>query len=209
MQSSEIDKNMSIEVFKLSSSPTIGITGGIGAGKSVISRILRINGFEVYDCDSEAKKLMEQDNEVKEELIKKFGDNIYDESGKLNRKFLADIIFNDKSARDKVNSIVHKAVYKDIQNKRKKENRPFFIESAILGSSGLIDLCDFTLNIMASEESRLNRVISRDNLCDKDIKQRMDSQNRELDFIPPEKRIDILNDSNHPILKKIIDLIKK
>ena len=92
----------------------IGITGGIGSGKSVVSRILRCCGFTVYDCDSEAKKLMTCNYMVKDCLINLFGDSVYHPSGELNKTLIADKLFSDNDIRVQVNAIVHRAVRNDI-----------------------------------------------------------------------------------------------
>lgn len=93
----------------------ICITGGIGSGKSVVSRVLRLNGYPVYDCDSEAKVLMETDPEVREGLKKILGNDAFFNNGKLNRKFVASIIFSDSEKRREVNGLVHEAVRKDFK----------------------------------------------------------------------------------------------
>ena len=115
----------------------IGITGGIGAGKSVVSRILRLKGYWVYDCDLEAKILMDQDMDVRNALKELFSESIYLEDGTLDRKLMADKIFSDENIRNYVNRIVHSAVKSDFISRAGRNGSPVFVESAILHTSGL------------------------------------------------------------------------
>ena len=187
----------------------IGITGGIGAGKSVISRLLRCNGCYVYDCDFEAKKIMEKDPEVKESLVMELGKEIYLDHGGLNRPKLAALIFNDEAARIFVNGIVHKAVITDILNKRKKINGLFFVESAILASSGISLMCGFIWLVSAPLEERIKRVISRDKTDEDSILKRIESQELEISLLDKKKTIEIINDNYHPLLIEILNRVNK
>ena len=188
---------------------TIGITGGIGAGKSIISRILRCNGFEVYDCDSKAKQLMQTDNTLKEKLKSLFGDDIYNPPNCLNKKYLAKIIFTDESARAKVNSIVHEVVRNDIRIEREKAGKVFFIESAILASSGLDSFCDSVWMVEAPESLRIERTQKRDNISQEDIINRIQSQQYEMALLNHDKIIILDNDDCHPLLSEVLALTNK
>ena len=92
----------------------VAITGGIGSGKSVVSAILRIMGYPVYDCDSRAKNLMNTNNDIKNDLISSFGVDCISEDGKINAQYISSIVFKDKTALLKINSIVHPRVKDDI-----------------------------------------------------------------------------------------------
>ena len=188
---------------------TIGITGGIGSGKSIISRILRCNGFFVYDCDSEAKYLMTRDKELKQSLQMRLGGDIYFSNGTLNKKELAKIIFSNIEKREYVNSIVHAAVRKDIVEKRKKVRGLFFIESAILATGGITEFCNSIWIVTASPQERIKRISKRDNLSLKEISQRIESQEEELDKIKSEKIIILENDNQYPILPVILTLVNR
>lgn len=188
---------------------TIGITGGIGAGKSVVSRVLRCNGFNVYDCDYEAKKIMTMDSEVKMSLIEKLGSGIYNYDGTLNRGKLAEEIFSDYKTREFVNSVVHKAVIQNIEKKRKNIKGWFFIESAIIASSGISYICDKIWIITAPLDQRINRVINRDSISSEDIKKRMESQQQELSLLPNNEKLVIKNDEKMPLLQEILKLTDK
>ena len=93
----------------------IGITGGIGAGKSTVSKICKHLGFKVYNSDDRAKEIVSEDSNIKKRIISLFGNNVY-KNGVLDRKFLSDKIFNDKGSLQNINSIIHPAVKKDFNN---------------------------------------------------------------------------------------------
>lgn len=187
---------------------TIGITGGIGAGKSVVSRVLRCNGFVVYDCDSEAKYLMVTDNSLKESLTKRLGKGIYLNNGELNKEKLADLIFNDSDIRNFVNGKVHTAVRNDILNKA-KFLKEFFIESAILATGGIAPYCEQIWVVTAPLEERISRVIRRDKTSTEEIERRILSQKKELELLKNEPVITLDNDNHHSLLKVILQLTKK
>lgn len=188
---------------------TIGITGGIGAGKSVVSRILRCNGFWVYDCDWEAKKLMTNDTRVKSALISKLGKNIYFKDGNLNRSRLADIIFNNENARNYVNSIVHAAVRENILIQRKKCKEYFFIESAIIVTGNLENLCNKIWIITSPLDERIKRVIKRDNENIDSIYKRIEAQKSELDRLDKSKTLIIENNNNISLLSVVLKITQK
>ena len=189
---------------------TIGVTGKIGSGKSVVSRVLRCNGFRVYDCDAEAKSIMTLNSIVKTSIQKKLGKNIYNSNGDLNRKLLASIIFSNEEIRCFINSIVHKAVKEDILRKRKEIKGLFFIESAILATGGLTDLCNQVWWISSPQKLIINRICKRDNFTLEEIDKRIKSQEKEFDVIKQKKDcIILINDEHHPILGDILKMVGK
>ena len=111
----------------------IGITGGIGAGKSTVSTICKHLGFKVYNSDQRAKEIVSEDSIIKKKIISFFGNNIY-KNGVLDRKFLSDKIFNDKSSLEQINSIIHPAVKKDFNSWviNNSNEKILFKESALL-----------------------------------------------------------------------------
>lgn len=186
---------------------TIGITGGIGSGKSVVSRVLRCNGFDVYDCDSRARNLMEYDSEVKHLLIEELGKDIYFHNGTLNRKLLASILFGDVKVRNFVNGVVHQAVKKDILEQRKKLKGYFFIESAIIVSGGLTTLCDEFWLVHSELYERIRRIKKRDGISVEEIEKRLKSQEKELSGLPKDKTIVLENNDKNPLLPEIFKMI--
>lgn len=187
---------------------TVGITGGIGSGKSVVSRILRCNGFRVYDCDSEAKILMVNDEEIRKTLEKKIGKQTYNSDGRLNRAFLAAKIFKDDNLRKFVNKIVHQAVRRDIMAEREKTHGEFFIESAIITTGGIVPMCQQIWIITSPIQERIKRIQERDKATYEEIEKRMKSQEKELSDLSGDV-VCIQNDDSHPILPKILELTGK
>ena len=133
----------------------IGITGGIGSGKSTIAHELAQRGYTVYDCDREAKRIITEDPEVRKAIIDLLGEEAF-AGGTYNTAYVAQRVFENSSLREALNAIVHPAVGKDIL-----QRQPDFIESAILFESGLNRLCDKVIVIDAPEEIRIARTLNR------------------------------------------------
>lgn len=165
----------------------IGITGGIGSGKSVVSRLLRLKGYPVYDCDLEAKRIMDESREVLTALNDRFGDEICPEDGPINRPALSHKVFNDPEHLKWLNSLVHRLVREDLKRWCKKHceasDAPCFVESAIMASSGLAALCSEIWVVDAPEDIRLKRAIERDHSSAEKIRQRMETQRDEFSKI--------------------------
>ena len=181
----------------------IGITGGIGSGKSVIAKQLRQMGYEVYDTDSEAKRLIVEDAHVREQITALFGPEAY-KDGVYQTAFVAQQVFADKTLLARLNAIVHPAVRQDILNRftsppfrGESEGGLLFIECAILYTAHLDQLCDKVVVVTAPEEVRLARTIARDHSDIDKVRARMRAQNVEEDI----RRADIIinNDGNTPI----------
>ncbi len=172
----------------------IGITGGIGAGKSVVSRILRLKGFPVYDCDSEAKRIMAESEEIRSNLIKRFGQECLRNGKELNRELIASRIFNDSDSREWLNHMVHSAVSRDLKEWHKGNTSIGFVESAIMHTSGLDMLCDKIWLVDAPENLRMDRAMNRGGITESDLISRMESQKNEFESLPFEKTIIIYND---------------
>ncbi len=155
----------------------IGLTGGIGAGKSVIGRILESFGFPVYYSDFEAKKLMNTDPIIREELSKLLDEEIY-KSGQLDRERLAKIIFSSAGLRDEVNHLIHPRVREHFnlfceENSMKKL---IFNEAAILFETGAYENFDKNILVIAPDELRIKRVMKRDNISEQEVKNRINAQ---------------------------------
>ncbi len=187
----------------------IGICGGIGSGKSVVSRILRLRGERVYDCDLEAKRIMDESDEVLHALHERYGDDVCREGGPINRPELARRIFGNDEEREWLNKLVHRlvridvAVWHDVLTLDGCER--CFVESAILASSGLATMCDEIWLVTASEEIRTARIKLRDSLDEEAIKKRIESQKEEERLIKtsgiPLRIID--NSGSTPLLPQI------
>lgn len=149
----------------------IGITGGIGTGKTTVAKIIEASGFTVINADDTARKVMQTDKEIGRMLIEKFGSEVFIES-KLNSKFISEIVFNDKSKLKILNSIVHPATIKYISNeitdKLKSENL-IFVESALLFEAKMEELFDHVLLVTADDNIRIERIKIRNNLTENEI----------------------------------------
>ena len=155
----------------------VGLTGGIGSGKTLVSKIFKHLGVPVFNADQEAKKIVNADPEIIKTLKKRFGNSIYSDNG-IDRKKLADIIFNDEKALKKVNQIIHPKV-REYFNIWAKNNLhlPYVIEEAaiLFESKANVDM-DFTINVQANELIRIKRVVDRDNVSKDLVKSRMNNQ---------------------------------
>lgn len=162
----------------------IGLTGGIGSGKSTVAKYLASKGIAVYIADVEAKKLMDS-QDVIEEIKDYFGEKVISKKGKIKRKTLAKIVFNDKEKLSKLNSIVHPKVKEHFTEwVLLHKNEPFVIkEVAILfETNGHLD-CDKVILVTAPEDVRLMRVMQRDNVSKEDVLARMNNQMSEEEKI--------------------------
>lgn len=141
----------------------IGVTGGIGSGKSTVLRSIARRGYPVYDCDAEAKRLILEDPDVRRQMVELFGEEVY-RNGVYQTQWVAAQVFADKSKLARLNAIVHPAVERDIRcwaEGISHQSDVRFVESAILISSGLAKLCDAVVLITAPEQERIERVLLR------------------------------------------------
>lgn len=186
----------------------IGITGGIGSGKSMISRILKTMGYPVYDSDSWAKNLMNNHPNIRQALINKFGIETYTPEG-LNRTYLAQQIFNDKANLAFVNSIVHPTVCNHFMQWAENQHTEFvFIESAILFSSGLDKIIDKVIYVDAPHEIRLQRAMNRDHASAKAITARINNQLHDNQYALTHSNFIIQNDNNTLIIPQLLSTLQ-
>lgn len=154
----------------------IGLTGGIGSGKSAVLSVFSSFGVPCYESDSRAKKLMHEDLELIYQIKALFGDEIY-ENDKLNRSKLADLVFADKSKLERLNALVHPRVKKDFQSFVNQQDAVYVIkEAAILFETGAAKDCDATILVTAPEKLRTERVMKREKTNVAHIKSRMNHQ---------------------------------
>lgn len=154
----------------------IGVTGGIGSGKSTVCELLRDRGVAVYDSDSHAKQLMAESDALREQLIAAFGAECYNAEG-LDRAFLASKVFGNEEALQQLNSIVHPAVRADFQTWAEQQSSPYVVlESAILFEAGFETEVDATLAVMAPMPMRLERTMARDGVDRESVMRRMEHQ---------------------------------
>lgn len=188
----------------------IGITGGMGAGKSVISEMMRCLGIPVYDADIASKKILNSNTKVKTQLIELLGEEIFS-NGQLNRPLMAQLIFNNNELLLKTNAIIHPAVFNDFIAWSEAQNKEVVAcETAILFESGMVSYFDSILMVSAPLEIRIERCIKRNNFTREQVLERIakqmdESKKTELsDFV-------IVNDNRkalYPQLKNFLYNLK-
>lgn len=155
----------------------IGLTGGIGSGKTTVAKVLEVLGVPVYYADDAAKQLMHKNEALRQQLIASFGKETYFENGDLNRKHLASIVFNNKEKLALLNSFVHPATIADAQEWFSKQTAPYVVkEAALLFESGTAEGLDYIIGVTAPLAVRLKRVMDRDHVSAEEVKRRMANQ---------------------------------
>lgn len=187
----------------------IAITGGIGCGKSVVARMVKIMGYEVYDCDSRAKALMINDPEVKKQLTMAFGEQTYLDDGTLNRQHLSDLAFADSNALACINGIVHPATARDLQrwadSQAHQGAKLAFVETALLRTAGLDRVVDSVWHVTAPTDIRIRRVMTRSGLTAQQVKDRIAAQVAEDNLATGEHAI--INDNTTALLPQVLQLL--
>ena len=184
----------------------VGITGGIGSGKSTVCEIFRLFGVPVYEADSEAKKLYELP-EVIAEVRKKFGSGFFTNSGELDKKKFAELVFNDDDALKKINVIIHPYVKKKFSEwKKGYRQKPYVLkEAAILFESGSNKGCDRIITVSAPVELRLQRVVHRDGRSRDQVQKIMDSQWSDAEKASRADFV-IFNDESRLVLPQVLKI---
>jgi dephospho-CoA kinase len=183
----------------------LGITGGIGSGKTSVCRVFDVLGIPVFSADREARKIMDCDSEIINGICSITGKDIY-VGGNLDRASMAKIIFNDKSLLEKVNSLVHPAVFDRFNRWASEQTTPYVImEAAILFESGASEFVDRVATVVAPVDQRISRVIHRNKLSREQVMERMRNQ------IDDEERIKlsdyiIYNSENDMIIPAILKI---
>lgn len=188
-------------------SSIVALTGGIGSGKSVVSRILRIKGYEVIDTDAHAKAIMDSDDDIKQRLTAEI-DNSVVHNGVIDRRRLAEIVFADSEKLALLNSIVHGKVRDSLLNIANQRDGVLFVETAIFYQSGLNRMADAEWRVESPLELRISRVMARNSLRRDEVIARIASQK----FIPnsdePQPSLTIIyNDEQHLLLPQINEAI--
>lgn len=183
----------------------IGISGGIGSGKSYVSSILREKGYTVYDTDSEAKRLIVNEPSIRKAVEDLLGTDVFDGDSYLTQK-VAERVFCQPTLLAQLNAIVHPAVSKDILSKAAMRDGILFVESAILFPSHLDAICYKTVWVTAPEEVRIERVIARDHTSKAHVHARLKAQKEES----AKADLVIINDGEQPVsvlVEQILSLI--
>ena len=184
---------------------SVGLTGGIGSGKTTVAHVFETLGIPVYYADTEAKRIMNEDAELKEAIIKNFGSASY-KNGELDRAYLSQIVFNDSYRLDVLNSLVHPATIRDADLWMKNQNSPYVIkEAALLFESGAAGHLDYVIGVYAPSEMRIKRVMQRDGVSREEILKRIKSQMDEnikmklCDFV-------ITNDESELVVSQVLKI---
>jgi dephospho-CoA kinase len=186
----------------------IGLTGGIGTGKTTVATIFKVLGIPVFDADTVAKELMEKNLVLREQLIQHFGTPVF-ENGKLNRKWLANIVFKDPYELNILNAMVHPLTLKAASDWFLAQDAVYAIkEAALLFEAGAGSDVDYVIGVFAPQELRIQRVMQRDGLNRNEVLERMDRQVSDsikmklCDFV-------IVNDDQVLLTQQVLDVHKK
>ena len=183
----------------------VGITGGIGSGKTTVAKIFEVLGIPVYYADDAAKRLMIEDIVLKEKIEQAFGKDIYD-NGILNRAKLSSLVFNNPEKLALLNSIVHPATIADADKWMQQQTTPYVLkEAALIFESGSNKMLDKVIGVFTSAEQRIQRVMQRDNISEEAVKTRMNKQMNEnekmrlCDYV-------INNDENELVIPQVLKI---
>lgn len=186
----------------------IGLTGGIGSGKSTVAAIFQVLGIPVYYADEAAKRLMNEDASLRKNIENTFGERSYTE-GKLNREYLSALVFNDGEKLKTLNAFVHPVTIQDAEEWISKQNAPYIIkEAALIYESDAYKLLDFVIGVSSPQELRIERAMKRDNINREDVLARMSKQMNEEEKM---KRCNfiIVNDELQLLIPQVLALHKK
>lgn len=187
----------------------IGITGGIGSGKSTVCRVFAALGIPVFEADPIAKNLMNTDQEIHEKLVRLFGEAVYLPDQTIDRKYLAGIVFNDPYLLAQLNAIVHPVVKKAFFDWCEKQQSPYVIhEAAILFESGFYKMMDKTITVVTNEAERIQRVMKRNDITLELVKERIRNQWSDEERIKLADFV-IRNNDDELIIPQIIEIDKK
>lgn len=186
----------------------IGLTGGIGSGKSTIAAIFRVLGIPVFQADQVAKTLMETDAGLMKNLRNAFGDLVFQE-GKLDRKYLANLVFSDPYQLDVLNALVHPVTIQAAEEWAKQQSAPYVVkEAALFFEAGSAIGFDYMIGVSSPQTIRIHRVMQRDGVSREEVLSRMNRQIQEsikmrlCDFV-------ILNDEQHLLIPQVLSLHEK
>lgn len=186
----------------------IGLTGGIGSGKSTVAKIFEILGIPVYYADDAAKRLMNTDAELKREIIQHFGDRSYT-GGELDRSYISERVFDNKENLQLLNSLVHPVTKRDAEEWMLRQTAPYAIkEAALIFETGLREWLDYVIGVSAPQALRIARTIKRDAVTEEEVLSRMKNQMEEetkmgmCDFV-------LYNDEQQPVLIQVLKLHQK
>src|SRR6266496_6061371 len=186
----------------------VGLTGGIGSGKTTTAKIFELLGVPVYYADDAAKKIMNEDKQLKAAIQKQFGEESY-RDGELDRNYLASKVFNDSFQLEILNSLVHPATIRDASNWTSQQTTVYTIkEAALIFESGAAEGLDYVIGVSAPSQLRIKRTMERNNVSYDEVVKRM---NKQLDEKIKMKLCDFIvqNDEQQLLIPQIIELHQK
>ena len=187
----------------------VGITGGIGSGKSFVSKIFKTLGVPFYDADKEAKGIMNSSDTVRKGLIAAFGESVYFTDGTLNRKWLAEQVFDNNDQLAILNGIVHPVVIQHAVDWANTQRNCYSLkEAALLFESGSYKTLDYTILVIAPEDVRIERVMARDKVSREEVINRINKQMSDEAKIEMAHFI-LVNDGIEPLLPQIYNIHKQ
>jgi dephospho-CoA kinase len=183
----------------------IGLTGGIGSGKSTVAKVFEVLGIPVYYADEAAKRIMNEDAALRQQIVKHFGPAAY-KNNQLDRQYLASMVFNNKTKLELLNSLVHPATIRDGERWMQQQTTPYAIkEAALIFESGTQDQLDYIIGVSAPTPLRILRAMKRDGSTRDQVQARMNRQIQEVikmrlcDFI-------VYNDEQQPVIPQVLAL---
>lgn len=187
----------------------VGVTGGIGSGKSVVCRIFSILGIPVFEADTEARRIIDHDPEIRKALSQLLGREVFPEPGVTDRKKMAHAIFNNQEILNEVNAIVHPAVRQRFKEWWLSQETPYVVqEAAILFESGASGLMDLNILITAPDEVKAARIVKRDGFSIQQVRERMDNQWPDARKLPLADFV-IHNDGHQFLIEQVMDIHQK
>lgn len=188
----------------------VGITGGIGSGKTTACKVFETLGIPVYYADTEAKRIMVEDQVLIKGIIGAFGRESYTVDGTLNNKHIAGIVFKDKAELEKLNALVHPAVFRAFDNWVSSiKDKPYIVkEAALLFESGSYKMCDYNILVTSPMPVRLERVMLRDNATEEQVRARIDKQLSDEEKAKLADHI-VINDESISLIAQLLDLHHK
>lgn len=187
----------------------IGVTGGIGSGKSLVCQIFKTLKVPVFEADREAKVIIDSDSHTRQALEKLLGNGILGPDGKINRHAMAGIIFNDQELLKEVNAIIHPAVRHRFNSWHAEQKSRYIIqEAAILFESGVFRMMDMNIVVTAPEEMRIRRVMQRDGVTNEKVYERMKNQRPEEEKVAMADYI-IRNDESQSLIQQVLEIHQK
>ncbi len=183
----------------------IGLTGGIGSGKTIVAKVFETLGVPVYYADDATKRLMNTDEKLKASIIKNFGNDSY-KNGELDRKYIASIVFNDREKLELLNALTHPATIRDAEKWFEKQTAAYCIkEAALLFESGADQHLDKVIGVSAPQRIRIERVVARDGVTADEVKKRI---NRQMDEEAKMAKCDfiIVNNGEQLVIPQVVEL---